>query len=247
MCSGSDAKWKDPKFARQYLERIVSGVPLEALQFEIVFRLIDRFQGHPSLFLDLGCGGGIVAERILKRYPDANGVLADFSEEMLQEARRKLVAWRKQVSFSQVDYSRKGWIFALPVRQYSLVLSRFSIHHQPDARKKELYEECFDSLEPGGLFFNIEHVSSPTAHTRAVWEQYMIDHLYRYQQQRGTGKKRKEVEQDYIRRAESDRNVLAPVEKQCEWLRQIGFDDVDCYFKVFELAIFGGRKPSVSS
>jgi hypothetical protein len=26
-------------------------------------------------------------------------------------------------------------------------------------------------------------------------------------------------------------------------LRDIGFVDVDCYFKVFELAVFGGRKP----
>ncbi len=28
----------------------------------------------------------------------------------------------------------------------------------------------------------------------------------------------------------------------CEWLRQIGFEDVDCFFKVFELALFVGKK-----
>jgi len=27
------------------------------------------------------------------------------------------------------------------------------------------------------------------------------------------------------------------------WLQEIGFADVDCYFKIFELALFGGRKP----
>ena len=36
---------------------------------------------------------------------------------------------------------------------------------------------------------------------------------------------------------------MASVEDQCEWLREIGFADVDCFFKVFELAVFGGRKP----
>jgi hypothetical protein len=27
-------------------------------------------------------------------------------------------------------------------------------------------------------------------------------------------------------------------------LREIGYTDVDCYLKVFELAVFGGRKPA---
>ena len=36
--------------------------------------------------------------------------------------------------------------------------------------------------------------------------------------------------------------MIAPVEIQCEWLREIGFADVDFFFKVFELTLFGGRK-----
>jgi hypothetical protein len=39
-----------------------------------------------------------------------------------------------------------------------------------------------------------------------------------------------------------DANILALVEDQCRWLRQIGFRDVDCFWKYFELAIFGGLK-----
>ena len=38
-------------------------------------------------------------------------------------------------------------------------------------------------------------------------------------------------------------NILAPVEVQCQWLREIGFTDVDCYLKMFEVAVFGGRRP----
>jgi len=33
------------------------------------------------------------------------------------------------------------------------------------------------------------------------------------------------------------------VESQLDWLRELGFADVDCFFKAFELAVFGGRKP----
>jgi len=30
-------------------------------------------------------------------------------------------------------------------------------------------------------------------------------------------------------------NILASVEEQCRWLRDIGFQDVDCFWKYFEL------------
>ncbi len=35
-------------------------------------------------------------------------------------------------------------------------------------------------------------------------------------------------------------NRLEFVEEQCSWLREIGFKHVDCYLKIFELALFGG-------
>jgi hypothetical protein len=38
-------------------------------------------------------------------------------------------------------------------------------------------------------------------------------------------------------------NILVPVELQCFWLKKIGFKEVDCYLKIFELALFGGIKP----
>ena len=41
---------------------------------------------------------------------------------------------------------------------------------------------------------------------------------------------------------DKDEDQLAPIEAQCEWLREIGFKDVDCFFKHFEIGLFGGRK-----
>ena len=37
-------------------------------------------------------------------------------------------------------------------------------------------------------------------------------------------------------------NILASVEDQCRWLREIGFVEVDCFWNYFELAIFGGGR-----
>ena len=57
-----------------------------------------------------------------------------------------------------------------------------------------------------------------------------------------TGKTRQQVDEEYYSRPDKAANLLAPVESQCKWLREIGFVDVDCYLKVFELALFGGLK-----
>jgi tRNA (cmo5U34)-methyltransferase len=126
-----------------------------------------------------------------------------------------------------------------------LIVSGLSIHHQPDMRKKELYAEIFNLLNPGGLFLNLEHVLPATRATESLFDEYFIDHLYEYHRLSDKTITREQVAEMYYGRQNKKENILAPVELQCEWLRQIGFKDVDCFFKIFELALFGGRKATI--
>lgn len=147
------------------------------------------------------------------------------------------------MTFITADYGNKQWLETVKDKApFSVIVSGFSVHHQSDERKKELYSEIFELLAPGGLFLNIEHVTSATEWVNSLFNNCFIDSLYKMHKQSNDNLTKEEVEKEYYRRDDKANNILAPVETQCEWLRNIGFTDVDCYFKIFELALFGGRK-----
>jgi hypothetical protein len=70
----------------------------------------------------------------------------------------------------------------------------------------------------------------------------MVDSQYGYFQALNDQRSRDEIANTYYYRPDKTANILAPVELQCAWLREIGYQHVDCYLKIFELALFGGMK-----
>ncbi len=244
----SAAVWKDSALVENFLGRVRKGVPLAEAQFDVMMRVIEG-RGQPvHTFLDLGCGDGILASVILAEYPDATGVLVDFSMPMIQAAIANLKNFGKRIHFSTVDYADPNWFGTVAAHgPYDAIVSGFSIHHHSDRVKQQIYRDVFDLLGPGGVFVNMEHVRSASKWLEAVHDDFFIDSLWASQVGRPESESRAQVAAAYHSRDDKAANILAPVESQCHWLRQIGFQDVDCYFKAFELALFGGRKPPQKS
>jgi len=180
----------------------------------------------------------------MEQFPESTAILADHSAPMLEAAQKKLQGAFSSVLFCTVDYSGPQWIAAITQHApLDLVVSGFSIHHQPDRRKRELYDEIFHTLAPGGMFINMEHVASPTERLAALWDRVRVDSLYESALRRGLDKSRSSVEKEYRERPDREANLFTPVETQCRWLREIGYGDVDCFFKYLEMAVFGGCRP----
>ena len=102
---------------------------------------------------------------------------------------------------------------------------RLELRHPPRGRRPQagaVRRGCA-ALRPGGVFLNLEHVASPTGRAaRAV-----------------PGRPSATTQAD-----DDPSNLLAPVEDQLGWLRDVGFVDVDCHWKWLELALAArGVKP----
>jgi tRNA (cmo5U34)-methyltransferase len=239
-----DEVWKTRSLVKLFLEGIRAAVPLAAEQIDVMLRLIAARRQPVTRFADIGCGSGVLARAILSRYPQAQGVLVDFSEPMIEAARAQLAGHTPCPHFVVADLALPEWTDAIaPHGPFDAIVSGYAIHHLPDERKRALYGEVFALLAPGGMFANVEHVASLTPWIEAISDDLFVDSLYAFHRQREPSQSREQVAHEFAHRPDKAANILAPVEVQCDWLRAWGFADVDCYFKVLELAVFGGRRP----
>jgi SAM-dependent methyltransferase len=200
-------EWVDADHARGFLDRRDQMPQLEVGYPE----LLNVVPANPRRVLDLGCGDGKVMAMI-----GGAGVAVDFSPHMLEQARARFHA-------DEVDVVEHNLNAPLPeLGTFDLVVSAFAIHHCSHERKRELYREVFDLVEPGGMFANLEHVASATP---GLHEQFL----------RLIGTPPGE---------EDPSNQLLDVETQLQWLRRIGFVEVECFWKWRELALLAGTKPA---
>jgi ubiquinone/menaquinone biosynthesis C-methylase UbiE len=229
--------------AAAFLRDVRGAIPAAALQLALLSHILASWNPQPRRILDLGCGDGILGGYLLDRNPQTHGVFVDFSDPMLEAAGKRLEGCARAL-IVKADIGSSSWLEAIgDTQSFDAVVSGFVIHHQPDTRKMALYAEIFGLLSPGGIFLNLEQVASPTPAVEALHHDYFIDCVYEFQAKAGTAKSRDDVVRAYATRPTRDENILASVADQCNWLRDLGFADVDCFFKIFELAIFGGRKP----
>ena len=236
--------WKSGELASKYLTGVRGAIPFAAEQLEILNRVIGGSGVSVGRILDLGCGDGILAAAVLESHPDASALLLDVSEPMIEAARKRFSNAPWTMEYVLADYGDKRWTErAARMAPYDLVVSGFSIHHQPDERKKEIYREIFELLVQGGLFLNLEHVLPASDLGRRLFDEHFIDSLHAMHSRLDPTLTREKVAGEYLHREDKAANILAPVDVQCKWLREIGYSDVDCFFKVYELALFGGRKP----
>ncbi len=179
--------------------------------------LLEHVPCDAHRILDLGTGDGRLLALLQIDRRNMFGVGLDFSGPMLDAARKRFAGGQR------IELVKHDLAEPLPaLGRFDAVVSSMAIHHLEHQRKRSLYGEVFDLLEPGGVFANFEHVASPTHRLHLAFFAAIGEPL-----------------QD-----EDPSDRLLDVESQLAWLTGLGFDDVDCYWKWLEMALLIGVKPS---
>jgi tRNA (cmo5U34)-methyltransferase len=233
--------WKNRDVAKAFLDERALMIPDLPRQFEVIHRVVAFHCPEPRRLLDVGAGDAILLSTLLESFPGAGGVAVDFSPLMLERASRRLEKFGQRAAVLEADLLYSAWKNAL-AGPFDVIVSSFAIHHLPDDRKRALYHEIHDLLPAGGVFLNSEHVASTSPNGEQMFVDAMTSHLYQRRREKGEDVTLEQVRREFLAPPDRSANILALVEDQCRWLREIGFGEVDCFWKYFELAIFGGIK-----
>jgi SAM-dependent methyltransferase len=200
--------WDSPEKVDEYVHRVHT-LP-QRLAGEAV--LVELLPPTPRRVLDLGCGAGPLTTLVLDARPQVKEVIAlDASPPMLERARESFAEdSRVQVHAHDLNDSIRAF------GRFDLVVSGFAIHHLADERKQSLFGEIAMSLEPGGLFANLEVVASPTPELHATFRTAIG------------------------RPADDPEDRLVDVESQLHWMRAAGLEQVDCMWKWRGFALLAG-------
>jgi len=177
--------------------------------------LLEFIPRSTRRILDLGTGDGRLLALVKSQHSNAEAVAIDFSPAMIDAVKKRFAS---DVSVAVVTHNLDH---SLPdLGKFDAVISSFAIHHLAHERTCALYGEIFGLLDAGGVFCNLEHVASATPR---LHEEFL-----------------REI--DKTPETEDPSNKLFDLATQLNWLREIGFVDVDCHWKWRELALLAGRR-----
>lgn len=234
------SRWADAEFAREFRDNaevylIERRRLLAILQSFCKYFLND---GRHKTMLDLGCGDGILTHEILKIDSSVSATLIDGSEDMLNNARERLKA------FKHLHYIRASFQDILgneiPGRKFDVIVSAFAIHHLTMDEKHSLFNKIYACLNPAGFFVNIDVVLSPADALEqwylSLWREWIEERKLSLQIQ---GNYYDDIAGRYKDNTDNKPDTL---NDQLNALKSIGFRDVDCFYKYGIFTMYGGKK-----
>ena len=243
----TDTSWQQTWGSREFVERWATKGGWQAPIREVQTAMVLRMMPHPIdaaiRVLDIGAGYGALACALLNERPHASAVCLDVSEAMLTLGRERNANLKDRVSFIQGSLETPDWLRSVE-GSFDAVISARALHHfTENQRRRDIFKEVFSLLRPGGCFINADNVRAPTKTLTERYRSARDEYLDRFVRQ-STGGKTTLAEV----RAATPSSYHGPhnngyLEEELAWLKEAGFEDVDCFWKLATTVVYGGFKP----
>jgi ubiquinone/menaquinone biosynthesis C-methylase UbiE len=150
--------WHSPEYVDEWITNDVTRDGERRPVLRRVAELLPFERDAELRILDVGGGYGMLTREVLEEFPNSRVVLHDFSEPMIEQARRRLGGLVTRVEFAQADLRDPSWVEAVQ-GPFDAVVSSIALHNVRDPdRIKTIYAEIRPLLVPGGCFANLDLV-----------------------------------------------------------------------------------------
>lgn len=194
--------------------------------YSIPVSIINIPTSQPTV-LDIGSGTGLMSSCILEKYPEAKMTLIDLSDKMMEIAKDRF-SGRSNINYVTDDYTTHEFH-----GKFDIIVSSLSIHHLTDEEKKNLYRRVYTLLNEGGFFVNADQVLGQTPFIETL---YKNDWNYKIE---NSGLSQEEIASAHER---TKLDKMSTLEDQLNWLKDSGFEDVDCVYKYYNFVVMFARK-----
>ena len=129
-------------------------------RFTALIDVVEAAAARPDpLVIDLGCGPGSLAVRLLSRLPAATVIAVD-ADPLLLELGRAAEPDRAGLRFTDLDLRVPGWSDALKLdTKADAAVSTTALHWLAGSELAAMYAELITVLRPGGLLLNGDHLA----------------------------------------------------------------------------------------
>ena len=239
MAKFEESEWREAEYVQEYQDNSDHYIPERDLLLEIIASFYRRFgkTGGATRVLDLGCGDGIISEKLYAVDPEMQLVAVDGSADMLAAARQRLARFPetvyRQVTFQALIEGRET------LGEFDFVVSGFAIHHLELPQKNELFKRILAMLAPGAHFLQMDVVLSAIDSHEDWYYELWKEWIERREREELLETTFTEVPQ--VAR-ERPGNFYESLEAQLDGLVKAGFSDVDCHYRFGLFGIYSGRK-----
>ncbi|HEY6008211.1 MAG TPA: class I SAM-dependent methyltransferase [Geobacteraceae bacterium] len=180
--------------------------------------------------LDVGCGGGNYALKLLQKLPGLELTLLDLSGAMLKRARVRVTA----AGAGAVETVQGDVRTISPAGRYDIIVASAVLHHLREEEEwRQVFRRLYQALEPGGSFWIYDLLAHDISAVEELMQQRHGDHLVALRDEAYR-------EQVFTRIREDD--TPRSLQFQLDLLRETGFSSIDVLHKNARFAAFGGVK-----
>ncbi len=181
----------------------------------------------PKRIIDLGAGTGLLTYFWYQQFPEAEYILVDIADEMLNVARKRFDR------IENISYEVDNYIYKLPDVAFDTVISALSIHHLEDGEKQNLFSSIYERLPQGGLFVNYDQFCAGQPELNHWFDTYWERQLA------GRELSDKDIAL-WKERRKLDRECS--VEQEAGWLGDCGFEVVKCVYTCQKFSVIVAEK-----